>query len=113
MPHPIQQLDKRFLAQALRRLCKLAYGEVRSCSRAQGSQKDMPLTFTTAGRRQGLSVPLRTLHCCSCLVVALIKKSSFLQYRFSCTLHEFNNCKKSLQGRREQRILKGRIFLAL
>jgi hypothetical protein len=29
MPHPIQQLDERFVTQALRCLCELAYGEVR------------------------------------------------------------------------------------
>ena len=54
-----------------------------SCSRAHGSQKGTPLTSTTAGRRHGSFVLLRTLHCFLCLVVALIKRPSFLRCAFA------------------------------
>ncbi len=39
-----------------------------SCSWTHGSQKGMPLIFTTAGRRQGRSVLLRTWHSVSSVV---------------------------------------------
>jgi hypothetical protein len=67
-----------------------------SCSRAHGSQKGMPLIFTTAGRRQGRSVPLRTWHC-PCSLVVLLKKPSF---------PGFYDRTKILQGSREQRVLQ-------
>jgi hypothetical protein len=83
-----------------------------SCSRAQGSQKGTPLTFTTAGRRQESIVSLRTLHR-SCLVVALIKRSSFLQYLFAALFLRSTTIQRAYRVGENGASSKRRIFTAL
>jgi hypothetical protein len=84
-----------------------------SCSRAHGLQKGMPLTFTIAGRRQGIFVPLRTLHCCSCSLVVLIKRSSFLRYGSAAVSLRSATVRRAYRVDESSVSSKRRIFLAL
>ena len=104
-PHPIQQLDERFVTQALRRLCKLAYAEVRLL---------LTSTLLTEGyapnlyhRRAQARIIRPTAHLALLLlVVSCLDQEVLPSVRGCCPLLGFNNYTKSLQGRREQRILQ-------
>lgn len=59
--YPVQHSHERLVIVRMPgSLCELAYREVGLLLGAHRSQKGIPRTFTTARRRQGRAVPLRT-----------------------------------------------------
>src|ERR687898_216458 len=109
LSHPLQHVNERlFIVEPLRRsLCKLAYGEVRlllaGARLTEGYAPNLYHRRAQAGNiRPTAHLTLLLLFASSCLDQEALVPS----VRVCCPLLGFSNCKKSLQGRREQRILQ-------
>src|SRR5918994_2736249 len=107
LSHPLQHVNKRlFIVEPLRRsLGKLAYGEVRLL--LAGARLTEGYAPNLYHRRAQAGNIRPTAHLTLLLFVSCLDQEALVpSVRVCCPLLGFSNCKKSLQGRREQRILQ-------